>query len=143
MGLFNAFLGLWLGMGVFFIPRLSKNFKIEWVACVFMALLGVSELITSISTLEALLWLLAFLIGTTGSVAWSATLTGFSNAVDEKSQGWALGITGSIVALSFIISGFSPNFIPFFGVMPLIGVGGILLLFASLIMVFYCRKCVE
>ena len=36
-----------------------------------------------------------------------------------ESQGWALGITGAVVALAFMITGFSPNLVPYFGVMPL------------------------
>lgn len=140
MGLFNGFMGMWMGVGLFSIPYLSKRFRIEWVACIFIGLLGVSELLTSISTIEWLIWAFVIPLGMSGNIAWSAILTSFSHAADESSQGWALGITGAVVALSFMLTGFSPNLVPFFGVMPLIALGGGLLLISSLVMRFYTRR---
>ncbi|WP_194848528.1 hypothetical protein [Candidatus Neptunochlamydia vexilliferae] len=88
--------------------------------------------------LEILLWVSSLFIGIFGNSAWSAILTSFSEAVDSSSQGWALGITGAIVALSFMLTGFSPNLIPHFGVMPLIGFGGICTLVGASILFYYC-----
>lgn len=143
MGIFNSYMGLWLGLGIFFIPYLSRHFRIEWVACSSITILSLIILSISMVRLEWIIWILIIPFAISGTIAWSATLTAFSQAVDKNTQGWALGITGSIVALGFMITGFSPNFIPHFGVMPLIGLGGILSLFGSLIMYYYCRKYVR
>lgn len=140
MGLFNAYLGLWLSLGILLIPHLAKRFRIEWVACIAVALIGVSELITSISSIEVLLWIIAIFVAISGNVAWSAILTSFSEAVDSSSQGWALGITGAVVALSFILTGFSLNLVPLMGVMPIIAIGGVCLLIGSGILVYYCKR---
>jgi len=141
MGLFNAFFGLWMGLGlIIIIPYATKRFKIEWIACVCIGCMGLFQLLTAFSAIQWLIWL--FLIPYAGfaNAGWSAILTSFSHAVDKKSQGWALGITGSVVALSFVLTGFAPNLIPYMGAMPLIAVGGVLLLGGSLIMRHYCRR---
>lgn len=141
MGLFNAFFGLWLGLGlIIIIPYAAKRFKIEWVACVCIGGMGLFQLLTAFSSIQWLIWLFLIPYATFANGAWSAILTAFSRAVDKKSQGWALGITGSVVALSFMLTGFSPNFVPYTGVMPLIALGGILLLGGSVIMRHYCRR---
>ncbi len=141
MGLFNAFFGLWLGLGlVIIIPYAAKRFKIEYVAGVCIALMGVFQLITSASSLQWLVWLLLIPYASFANGAWSAILTSFSHAVDKQSQGWALGITGAVVALSFLITGFAPNLVPYVGAMPLIAFGGVLLIGGAFIMRHYCRR---
>ncbi len=143
MGLFNAFLGLWLAIGSLLISRFSRYFKIEWLACIFILCLGISVLLTSISPIEILLWIFVIPLGISATAAWSAILTSFSNAVDKKSQGWALGITGATVALSFFVSSFSPNLVPYLGIAFPIALGGFFLILSALIMFFYSRKYIS
>ncbi len=140
IGIFNAFLGLWIALGALFVGPLAKRFRIEWIACSMVALLGLSEFFASLIRPEVLIWINALFVGGFGNIAWSAILTSFSEAVDSNSQGWALGITGAVVALSFMLTGFSPNLIPYFGTLPLIGFGGVCTLVGSLILFYYCRK---
>lgn len=140
MGIFNAFMGIWLGLGLFLIPTLSKRLRIETVVWISLFILGISQLAVSISSFEWLLWLLVIPLAASANIAWSAILTSYSHAVSEDAQGWALGITGAVVALAFIITGFSPNLVPSFGVMPIIAVGGFLLIGSSCIMQYYCKR---
>ena len=140
MGLFNAFFGLWLALGTLTISLLVKRIKIEWIACIAIIGMGASELIMASFPYEILLWVLTILLGICGTVAWSAMLTSFSNAADETSQGWALGITGAIVALAFLLSGFAPNLIPYLGPALPTAVGGVCLILGAFIMFFYLRK---
>lgn len=54
------------------------------------------------------LWLTWFLIAPIAiaiSIAYTAILTLFSNQVDENSQGWIMGVTGSILAFVFGLDG--------------------------------------
>ncbi|MCB1115144.1 MAG: MFS transporter [Chlamydiia bacterium] len=139
MGLFNSFLGIWLGLGIFLLHRLEKKCSIEKLAYLSLAFLGLTNIGTAFSSLEWLIWGWLLPFGISSIIAWSAMLTSFSNAVDERSQGWALGITGAVAALSFIITGFAPNLVPHFGVMPIIALSGILVLIGSTIVAIYCR----
>jgi MFS family permease len=143
MGIFNSFMGVWLGLGLFLIPTLSKRFRIEKVVWISLFILGISQLVLSASSLQWLLWLLVIPLAASANIAWSAILTSFSHAVSEDQQGWALGITGAVVALAFIITGFSPNLVPHFGVMPLIAAGGVLVVFSSIVMQYYCKQYVK
>jgi len=140
MGIFNSFVGLWLAIGLILIPPLVKRFRIEWIACISIGLLGLSELFAATFSSAILVWVGGIWIGITGNIAWSSILTSFSEAADSTNQGWALGISGSIVALAFIITGFSPNLVPIIGALPVIGAGGFCTLIASLILFYYCRK---
>ena len=50
-------------------------------------------------------WLLVAPLACAISVSYTAILTMFSNAVDEKSQGWVMGITGSVMAFDWAVNG--------------------------------------
>ncbi|MCB1106868.1 MAG: MFS transporter [Chlamydiia bacterium] len=140
MGLFNAYMGFWMGVGVAMVPFFSRRYQIEKMAAVSLALFGVSTLLISFSSMEWLIWFFMIFFGMFSTIAWSSMLTSFSHAVDEESQGWALGITGSVVALTFMISALSPNLIPSLGVMPIVGLGGVFILLGSFIVFRYCKR---
>ena len=141
MGMFNAFFGLWMAIGILVIvPFATKRLPVERIAYVCLALTGASQLLSSIFSFQVALWLFVIPLGMFANVAWTAMLTSVSNAVDDKSQGWALGITGAVVALSFILTGFSPNLVPIIGSLPLIALGGVCFLIAWAIMRFYCHR---
>lgn len=143
MGVFNSFMGVWFATGLLIVPYFSKKYPIEWLACLSLAVVGISNLLTSFSSGQWVIWGFLIPFGVASILAWSAMLTSFSHAVDEHSQGWALGITGAVVALAFMLTGFSPNLVPYFGVMPLIGLSGILLLIGAFVVLVYCRKHIK
>jgi MFS family permease len=140
MGLFNAYVGLWFGIGLLFVlPYIARHFYIEKVATVCLFVVGLSETFTALLPLELLLWFIAIPLAIAVQIGFTALLTSFSNAAEKNQQGWAMGITGAIIALSFAITGFSPNLVPIVGVPLLIFTGGVLMLIAGFIMIFYCR----
>lgn len=140
MGIFNAYVGLWFGIGLLFVlPYMVRLLYIEKVAMVCLFVVGLSEILGALIPRELLLWLIAIPLAIAVQVGFTALLTSFSNAAEKTHQGWAMGITGAIIALSFAITGFSPNLVPIVGVPWLIFMGGILMLIAAVIMVFYCK----
>jgi MFS transporter, DHA1 family, tetracycline resistance protein len=141
LGMYNVFLGVMTCLGVFVVPKLSKKVRSEWLAFLFIGLMGLSELIVPlVSHIETFMWIIAILMGIFGIVAWTTILTSFSNAAGDHEQGWALGITGSIVALSFFLGGFAPNLAPIIGIPAILGIGGALAIIAALIFLYYCLK---
>lgn len=143
MGLFNSYLGLLFAIGILIFPRFTKKYAVERITAFSLCVVGVGNIILTFLSTEWLLWLFSIPFGFFSIIAWSAILTSFSHAVSAESQGWALGITGAVVALAFMITGFSPNLIPYFGVMPLIFISGLCLLLSSFIMSFYNRKYIR
>ncbi|GAB4185855.1 MAG: tetracycline resistance MFS efflux pump [Simkaniaceae bacterium] len=140
MGIFNAYVGLWFGIGLLFVlPYMARRFYIEKVATVSLFVVGLAEALVALIPFELMLWLIAIPLAIAVQVGFTALLTSFSNAAEKTHQGWAMGITGAIIALSFAITGFSPNLVPVMGVLSLIFIGGILMLIAGVIMILYCK----
>ena len=141
MGIFNAYVGVWFGLGLLLIvPFAVRRFPIEKVAFASLLIAGLSEAFASFIPNEILLWLIAIPLALSVQVGFTSMLTSFSNAAGKNEQGWAMGITGSVIALSFAVTGLSPNLILKIGIMPQIFAGGILMLIASSLMFFYYRR---
>ena len=122
------------------IPYAAKRFAIEKVACICLLWMGITQVATAIFPIQVLIWLIAIPYATFANSAWSSMLTSCSVAVDEKSQGWVLGLTGAVVALAFMITGATPTLIPYLGVMPLIATGGVLILVGAYVMRYYYQR---
>lgn len=141
MGIFNAYLGLWFAVAlVLIVPYLIKHYRVEWMTVVCLAITGLAEILAAALTKEWLLWLVAVPLAMAVQTGFTSMLTSFSNAVDSNSQGWAMGITGSVIAISFALTGFSPNLVPLVGTKELILIGGILMIAAFFVMLFYCKR---
>lgn len=58
-------------------------------------------------------WICTFFVGTAIAIAYSLLITLFSDAVNSAEQGWVMGVTNAIMALSFgvttFFSGFAAN----------------------------------
>lgn len=57
-----------------------------------------------------ILWISSLLIGMSVSVGYSVLVTLFSNQVSASEQGWVMGVTNAIMALSFGVSTFLSGF---------------------------------
>ncbi len=78
-------------------------------------------LITATVPLQWLTWISAVFIGMSVAVAYSVLITIFSNQVDSTEQGWVMGVTSAIMALSFGVATFLSGFAADFGAaMPII-----------------------
>jgi len=66
--------------------------------------------------------------------------TSFSNAADERSQGWVMGISVAIMAIVWAVAGFSAQLVPIFGVHSLMFIGSIFLGVIALLMKKYCSN---
>lgn len=96
--------GFVIGNG-FLTNYMMKKFSAKNNVVISIIITAIFVLIILGSKLPLFAWLLVSPIGATVTVAYAVLLTIFSNQVDEKSQGWIMGITGSIMALVFAIDG--------------------------------------
>jgi len=144
MGIFNAYVGVWFGIGlILIVPYAARRFRIEMVAFVCLMVTALSEVLIAFIPGEILLWLVAIPLAMAGEVGFTAMLASFSNAASKNEQGWAMGITGAIIALSFALTGFAPTLVPAFGVKPLIFIGALCMFGAAGLMYFFCKKFLD
>jgi MFS transporter, DHA1 family, tetracycline resistance protein len=78
---------------------LGKYFSIETIFLYSCGLLGIGMLIASVNE-EFAAWFAVMPIAAGSGLAYLAVITLFSNSVNKNSQGWVMGIVGSIVAAS-------------------------------------------
>ena len=126
-------LGFSIGFG-FLVDPCAKRFNQKKCVLVTMPIAAALFFITAMTNYAPLLWVVACLIGMIVSIFYSILITLFSKQVNDDEQGWVMGITNSVGALSFgataLISGFVADWSP---VMP-IYLGGIMLLLAAFVL---------
>lgn len=137
MGLMGG--GFGLGTGVI-VKYCTKYFSLKKNVIVALAIAALASLVTVCAPSPVLVWLSVVPIALTMAVAYSVLLTIFSNQVDEDSQGWIMGITGSIMAFAFGINALAVSILADFSVsMPILiaflGIG-----MSSALMWFYAEK---
>lgn len=90
----------------FLADRCSKWFKLRPFSAWMAFLAGAFAFITGVVSHAVLAWLLAIPVALTIALAYSMMLAIFSDQAGEDAQGWVMGITGAIMALSFGLSAF-------------------------------------
>ena len=106
VSLFMAVMGLGFGLGTgFVVNRLAKRFPLReiYIYCTIISAATILCMLLIPNVLS--FWLLVAPLACAISVSYTAILTMFSNAVDEKSQGWVMGITGSVMAFDWAVNG--------------------------------------
>jgi MFS family permease len=141
LGLFNGYLGVGFTIGLLvFLPWMLKRDKIEKI--VYLSLLATffAQLFSSIFPTEAFLWIAAFFYAISIELAFTGMFTAYSNAADETSQGWAMGVSVAVMAIAWAIAGACIQFVPQLGVYTLIFIGSLCLgLSAHLMRRYYVR----
>lgn len=99
----------------FLVDWLNQRFTLRNVITASIALAAVCVLLSLLPIL-LVIWVMAFLIGMFVSIAYSSLLTMFSNRVGPDEQGWVMGVSGSIMSLSFGASTFITGYVVDFGV---------------------------
>jgi len=138
LGAFNGFIGFSFAFSLLAGIRIMLAlFSVNRVAVISLMMVGICQLLTVFIHQPLWLWVVAFPLSAFDMIAYTAILTAYSNSVDKNSQGWAMGISGAIMAVSWAMTGLCANLLPWIGAEGLILCGGVLLLFsASLMWVF-------
>lgn len=136
--LFMAVMGVGFGIGNgFFADYCAKRFNLQTTVITTLILGAAGILITVLSNAVFYAWVFIIPIAALLSIAYAIILTMFSNQVDDNAQGWVMGITGAILALTFGINSLLLGILANFGVnVPLyISTAGLAL--SGLLMIFF------
>lgn len=141
LGIFNGYMGVGFALGLLLVlPRMLKRFKIEQIVYLSLFTAFVAQVLSSVLDVQILIWFFALFLGISAQIAFSGMFTSFSNATDERSQGWVMGISVAIMAIAWAIAGFSAQLVPILGSHILMLVGGLLLAASGFLMKRYCFK---
>lgn len=107
--------GFSIGFGVLVNP-FAKRFDLKKCVAANLWIAALLFFITAITQETAIIWMSAIFIGMSVALLYSLLITLFSNQVSREEQGWVMGITNSVSALSFgltaLISGFAADWGP-------------------------------
>jgi MFS family permease len=141
LGLFNGYLGVGFALGLLLVlPRMLKRFRIEQIVYIALFTTLLTQFLTSVLRTQEFIWLLAFPLAIALEIAFSGMFTAYSNAADETSQGWAMGISVAIMAIAWAIAGFSTQLAPIFGAHILLFIGSVFIGISGVLMKKYCSK---
>ncbi len=106
IGFYMGLMGAGFGIGTgFLVDIVTKRFTLKqctvW-GCVFVA---AGTVLTITAPSQIYVWFDVLIVAIAMALAYSTILTIFSNQVDDDSQGWIMGITGSIMAFAFGLNG--------------------------------------
>ena len=107
--------GFSIGFG-FLVNSVAKRFNLKNAVIINLLIAALLCLITAIAHIQIIIWIGAVLIGMSVALLYSLLITIFSNQVSAEEQGWVMGITNSVSALSFgitsLMSGFAADLSP-------------------------------
>ena len=106
IGFYMSLMGVGFGVGTgFMVDFFTKRFSLKQctiAGCLFVAL---GTILTITASHPIYVWFDVLIVAIAMALAYSTLLTIFSNQVDADSQGWIMGITGSIMAFAFGLNG--------------------------------------
>lgn len=135
IGLFMSVMacGFGIGFGIL-VNYFSQRFALIPTIIISLIFSAILTLFSVMAHHIIWVWFYTAPIGSAVAIAYSMIITLFSNQVDENAQGWVMGITGSIMAITFAITGLSSAFLANYSVAAPIWFAGIFLLFSGLCM---------
>ena len=116
VSLFMAAMGIGFGIGNGYLSNFfAKYFPLSTLYIWSTLTTGLIILLMLILKNSLLNWFLVVLLASIVSIAYTSILTLFSNQVDENSQGWVMGVTGSIMAFVFGLDGIAVGILAAWG----------------------------
>jgi DHA1 family tetracycline resistance protein-like MFS transporter len=107
LGFFLVYMGVWFVFSLSFGMRLAKRLlHAETRIFLYFSLLGTLGLLgCALSSTATAQWLFLPLIVAGDALCYTCGIALFSNTADEKTQGWIMGVTGSLAAAAWTITG--------------------------------------
>jgi DHA1 family tetracycline resistance protein-like MFS transporter len=139
LGLFVAFIGLIFALTTSIVTRfLMRLFSRETTAFAFFIFtMGIANIGSAMSHSESAQWLWVILNGMSEVICVTVALSIFSNLVDLDSQGWIMGVTGSIAAITWVVGGLVAGPLGYINIAIPLWTAGILCFISFVLMVIY------
>lgn len=134
ISVFMAAMGIGFGIGNYFVDYLTKRYPLKANVVVGLLLAGLFIVPILMFNNSIFAWLCVIPMAASAAIGYSALITIFSNQVDADSQGWIMGITGSIMAFVFGIDAFIGGALASLDIKLPITLAAIALLLAGLLM---------
>lgn len=136
--LFMAVMGIGFGIGNGFLANFcAKRYNLQATVIISLLLGASGILLTVVTDTPNYAWICIIPIASLLSAAYAITLTIFSNQVDENAQGWVMGITGAIIALTFGINSLMVGLLSILGINTPLYISVIGLVVSALMMVYF------
>ena len=114
---FMAVIGLGFSVGCGYLTSfLGQRFELKTNIVVGFFIAALMPLLTVLFYSQIVVWGAAFLMGVSVALSYSTLLSVFSDQVGENEQGWVMGVTGSIMALSFGLTTFLTGLLASMGI---------------------------
>lgn len=141
ISLFMMVIGIGFGLGTGYIANyLAARFPLREIFIFSSLLSGLLVILMLLIPYALASWLLLIPMTAGVAVSYTSLLTMFSNQVDEKSQGWVMGITGSILAFDWGLNGIVVGFIAALDTSYPICIASLFMLIAALSMFFFFKS---
>jgi len=105
--------GFSIGFG-FLVDYCAKRFNLKRCVCIALFIGSAICLMTALSYTPWIIWCSTVFLGIVIAIAYSILITMFSNQVSAEEQGWVMGVTNAIMALSFGVTTFFSGFVAYF-----------------------------
>lgn len=106
--------GFSIGFG-FLVDYCATRFNLKHCVCIMFLIGSAICLMTALSYTPWIIWLSTIFLGIAIAIGYSILITMFSNQVNAEEQGWVMGVTNAIMALSFGVTTFFSGFVAHFG----------------------------
>jgi len=131
IGLFNGWMGIAFALVVLFgIQFFLSYFSIARLSRLSLGLTGILIIIPMLFPGEPLVWVMSFCAAGFNMLAYGSLISFFSHALDAHK---GINVLASLMAVAWVITGFSTNLIDSVSLRWLIGIGGLLLISSSIL----------
>ena len=139
LGLFVAYLGIISAIATSIIAKvILKFFPRETHAYLFFIfIMGVANIAAAICSSELAQWMWVILNAGSEVICFTVALTIFSNSADENSQGWIMGVIGSVGAITWTVGGLIAGPLGYINIHVPLWSAGILCFISCALMILY------
>ncbi len=139
IALFMSLMGFGFALGSGWIPRLIAQYLRDNLAALGCLAIATLSILATVSDIHiSIAWFASFALGVTMAAAYSIMIKLFSNSVSEEKQGWIMGVSEAIVAVTWAITPLLSSYLENVAIsIPLVFSMGLLLI--STIMLIYWK----
>jgi DHA1 family tetracycline resistance protein-like MFS transporter len=141
LGLFIGYIGVVFVIATTFIVHVAMKFFDDEMKTFlfFVALMAIANIGCAFSTSELSQWLWVILNATSNVICYTVSLSLFSNLAGKDSQGWIMGVAGSLAAITWTVGGVIAGPLGYLDIRVPLLTAGIFCIISFVLMLLYQR----